>query len=344
MDTLKVSERVLAFVAMMVLAVSFAEYMTGGTPAVPFSVLVFFFVSPAGLTYGLGVLVIREVILRWDKGWASTLLVAGGWGLILQGLFTKVIFGASSYAIVGYFGTYGHWLGVNWILAVTAFFFEAVSAVAFPIFLVGEWIPRTRGRRLLSERGLGIVLVALSLVVAWEYVYINLNPNIFPSQAFVSSPPAADVAALLTVVVVLCIVARLVPKGILHPKTTRPVGSPFLMAVVGLAFTLGLLFLSGPGPALIPWPALLILVFVGWSLLCLEALRRRTGATENLHQRIAVVAGCLLPWAAFDVGLELGGDWLVLPIAAGVFILLGFLWRRGKLGAGSMAGGTSGRA
>jgi hypothetical protein len=79
-------------------------------------------------------------------------------------------------------------------------------------------------------------------------------------------------------------------------------------------------------------------------LLCLEALRRRTGATENLHQRIAVVAGCLLPWAAFDVGLELGGDWLVLPIAAGVFILLGFLWRRGKLGAGSMAGGTSGRA
>jgi hypothetical protein len=316
---------------MMVLAVSFTEFMTGGTPAVPFTFLVFFLVSPAGITYGMGVLLIREVVLRWDKGWASTLLMGGAWGLVLQGLFTKVIFGAPSFAVVGNLGSYGHWLGINWILATTAFLFETVFAVALPVFIVGEWFPRTWGRRLLSDWGLGLVLGALSLVVAWEYVYINLDPNIFPSQAFVSSPSALDVALLLTAVVALCAVARVIPKDLLRPRTIRPVGSSLSMAAVGLAFTLSVIFLGRPGPDLIPWPVIVVLIFVGWSLLCLELLRRRIGAIPNGSHRIAVVAGCLLPWAVFDVALEAGGDWLVLPIAVGVFILLAFLWRRGGM-------------
>jgi hypothetical protein len=320
----------------------FRRVHDGGIPAVPLSFLLTFLLSPVAITYGMGVLLVREVTLRWDKGWASTLLMGGAFGLVLQGLFTKVIFGAPSYAVVGYLGSYGHWLGVNWILATTAFFFEAVFAVAFPIFLTGEWFPRTRGRRLLSERDLGLVLVALSLVVGWEYVYINLDPDIFPSQAFVSSPSAPDVALLLTAVVVLSAIARVIPKDLLRPRTTRPVGSPLPMAAVGLAFTLSIIFLGGPGPALVPWPAVLVLIFVGSSLLCLEALRRRIGAMPNLSHRTAVVAGCLLPWAAFDVALEAGGDWGVLPIAAGIFILLAFLWRRGEMEKENIVGGPSG--
>ncbi|MCI4323992.1 MAG: hypothetical protein L3K03_08295 [Thermoplasmata archaeon] len=334
---------------MAVLAVTFGELMTGGILATPFSLLGVFLVPPfvvVSLTYGFGVLLVREASTRCRGGWASTILLAATNAWVLQGVFTKVLFGPAASPDILQFGSYGHGVGVNWVLVAVALYLDGVLATIFPIFLTNELFPRTRGRRLLSDRGVLIALAAFAPLLAWEDIYINANNNIGPSAAhpFVSSLTPPDLAILISVVVGLSLLAWKLPKGILRPRTRLPVGSAWAFLGVGVAFTLSAPFIEGFAWQLIPWPAALLEGYAVESALLVLVVLRRIGSFGNLPHRVALIAGCLLPWVFLDVILEISGDLLVLPIAAGVLCLLAMLWRRGAIENRTVVEGAMGGA
>jgi hypothetical protein len=322
------------YLAMMFLAVTFGEFMTGGIAATPFGLLGVFVVPPfvvVSLTYGLGVLLVREASIRFQKGWAGTLLlgVANAW--VLQGIFTKVIFGPASSPNIGPLGSYGHWLGVSWVYVAVAIYFDAILATVLPIFLTNECLPRAKGRRLLSDPVMVLVGVGYALLLAWEDIYINANNGILPSGAhpFVSSLTSVQLVVFLSAVVGLWILAWRIPDSLLLPSTPRPVGSPWEMFGLGVVLTVSTLLVEGLAWQVVPWPAAVLAIYGLSSALILWWVHRRIGRTANLSHCAALVAGLLAIWAFTDVFREAGGDVLVLPIAVGVFAILAWLWKKG---------------
>jgi hypothetical protein len=327
-------DTVVVALSMAVLAVTLGELMSGGILATPFSLLGVFLVPPfvaVSLTYGLGVLLVREGSVRCRGGWASTILLAAANAWVIQGIFTKVLFGPASSPDIQQFGTYGHWLGVNWVLVAVALYLDGVLATIVPIFLTTELFPQTRGRRLLSDRGVMVSVAALVPLLAWEDIYINANNNIGPSIAhpFVSSLSPPDLAILILVVAALSLLAWKLPERLLRPRTPLPVGSPGVLVAAGVAFTLSALLVEGFAWHWVPWPSVLIAGYAFGTALLFFAVLRRIGTSGNLPHRVALVVGCLLPWVFLDVILEFSGDILVLPIAVGVIALLAWLWRKG---------------
>ncbi|EQD47168.1 hypothetical protein B1B_12443, partial [mine drainage metagenome] len=94
--------------------------------------------------YGSGVLLVRESVVRWNKGWIAVLCLGGAYGIIEEGLALKTFFDIRE---VGFSRAYGHWLGINWVWAVDGTIFHAVFTVALPILLVSLAFPSTRGLR-----------------------------------------------------------------------------------------------------------------------------------------------------------------------------------------------------
>lgn len=61
------------------------------------------------LIYGGAALLIRETTVRWNKGFASILVLAAGYGMINEGLGTKGFFNPHFYAVVQFGGLPHFW-------------------------------------------------------------------------------------------------------------------------------------------------------------------------------------------------------------------------------------------
>src|SRR5438552_3576322 len=86
--------------------------------------------------YGSGVILIREAMIRWKKGWASVFLLGVAYGIVEEGLALWTLFNPLAQP-VGNLGFYGHWLGVNWVWTVGLLIFHSVYSIGLPIFLFG---------------------------------------------------------------------------------------------------------------------------------------------------------------------------------------------------------------
>jgi hypothetical protein len=331
MGEVRRAEAILFVFALAMLSESISDFITGGTPVTPIGLLLFFAIPVQPVFAGLGVLMVREVAIRWKKGWVSTLLLGGALGIVWEGLFTKVIFGPASFAVVGYFGTYGHWLGVNWILAAIAFLFHGALTVAIPIFLADRLFPRIGSTGLLPGSRLWAGLGFFTVVVALVYVFIPLvgpPANLSPG-AFVSSPPLVDVLLVMASVGVVAFVAWWVPVDALSPVAERPSVGLGAMGALGLAFSGGILLFGGPVEYLVPWPVVAILGMVGLALGTLFLARRWFGRTANVRHLSALVVGALAPYCIIASFLELGGDLGALPVAIALIALTVYVARKG---------------
>ena len=144
----------------VLLAALLPEAITGSTPPQawlnPIQALLNFWL------YGTGVLVVREVSLRWKSGWPGILLLGAAYGIVEEGLAVTTFFNPTLPQL-GTLGWYGRDLGVNWLWAVWLSTFHAVVSIAIPIFLMEWHWPALKGKRLLSERGLYLTIVLLAL-------------------------------------------------------------------------------------------------------------------------------------------------------------------------------------
>ncbi len=150
-----------ALLSLLFLSPILAELVSGSSPPLKFF-------NPVGLPgllalYGCGALLIRDAVIRWDKGWATLLLLGAAYGIYEEGLALKSWFDPN-WDGLGTMGAYGRVAGTNWIWAETLTLFHAVVSISIPIFLIGVLYPDLKGKRLLTPRGTKWALFAFAAI------------------------------------------------------------------------------------------------------------------------------------------------------------------------------------
>jgi hypothetical protein len=92
------------------LAPAIAELLLGSSPPSEFF-------NPVSLLllsslYGSGALVMRELKVRWKKGYVSLFLLGAAYGIVEEGLMVKSFFDPD-WMDLGLLGVYGRWIEVN---------------------------------------------------------------------------------------------------------------------------------------------------------------------------------------------------------------------------------------
>ncbi len=119
------------------------------------------FFSPFGFTvmallYGGGALTVRELKVRWGKGMGSLLLLGAAYGVLEEGLMVAS-FQNPNWQDLGVLGSFGRWLGVNWVWAVELTAYHAIVSISVPVILVELAYPERRAEPWLTGRWLKLV-------------------------------------------------------------------------------------------------------------------------------------------------------------------------------------------
>ena len=160
---------------LLLLSPGIPEYLSGSSPVklLLFNPFVFFVFLAGNLgLYGPGVLLVREATIRWKKGWATTLILGGAYGILEEGLALSTLFDPKA-GPAGALGTYGHWLGVSWVWVAEAVPFHSVFSISIPILLLGLAVPATRGQPLLPGRkcAAAVAILVVDVVCLMAFVY-----------------------------------------------------------------------------------------------------------------------------------------------------------------------------
>lgn len=265
--------------------------------------------------YGPGVLLIREALVRWQKGWAALLCLGAAYGLLEEGTALSTLFDSKASVVEG-LGYYGHYLGVNWVWTIGVLQVHVILSIGVPILLLGLALPETRGRPLLSRRQIAVafgIFAAdiLLLALATHYYSVGL---LWQGLAVLVAGGLAYLAYRL-------------PRELLDPTSERPRYGPGACFLLGLAFYPILLLVPGVGvhtPLGAPLVGALDIALSGGLFF---AVRHAVGRTGNEAQLVMVALGVLIPIVLFGLLAQVR-----VPVVIVFDVLLGLffysLWRR----------------
>jgi hypothetical protein len=304
---------------LFLLAPACGELLSGSSPPAEFFNPITFIMLSA--LYGGGALLIRELMLRWEKGWPSMLILGAAYGIIEEGLMVQSFFNPF-WVDLGNLASYGRWFSVNWIWTVELTIFHTVVSIAIPITLTHLLYPDQKERIWLSKRWFNVVLVLFCLVVSIGLILFGaFNPE-YPLPLL-----HLIVAALL--VVVLILIARKIGTGNVKDDVAPAKKSTFFIA--GFTGIFLLFFFSWFLPE-IDTPVILTFLL----LLFLPALmvfwihHLSHGSLLPPRHQLALIAGVIFLMAILDQILMLDpnppdnrtGMWLVGLCFVGFLIWL----------------------
>jgi hypothetical protein len=309
---------------LLLLTPGIPEYLSASsqlTLLVLFPPLFFLFLAANLGLYGSGVLLIREAMIRWKKGWASVFLLGVAYGIVEEGLDLWTLF-YSKAGPVGNLGFYGHWLGVNWVWAVGLMIFHSVYSIGLPIFLFGLVFPELKSKSLVSGARLSatVLILILDSIFLFAFVsgiYSGYNPG-GPLLLF-SGLVAATFVAL----------ARKLPANFLTTNLGLPKWGPRKFAFVGVLLFPATLFTGGIAAGANLPPEIPFILDIILAVLILTRAYKSMGTTDNQQQKVALGVGLLLPIAAFGVIASIGiGNWLIVAADLLFIMFSRRLWRK----------------
>ena len=109
------------------LSPAIAELLSGSAPPLEFFDPFAFFAMVA--MYGSGAILIRELRVRWNKGWPTVLALGAAYGIIEEGLGCKSLFNPQ-WGDLGPLGVYGRWAGVNWVWSLEMMIYHSIISIA----------------------------------------------------------------------------------------------------------------------------------------------------------------------------------------------------------------------
>jgi len=233
---MRIRDRITPKLALFFLAPATGELLSGSSPPLeffnPLSLLLLC------LMYGCGAILVREAVFRWKKGWISMLMLGAAYGIAEEGLACKSFFDPR-WMDIGVLGSYGRWLGVNWIWTMELTAFHAVVSISVPILLVTMLFYGKRAQPWVSDRGLYYAWAGFLFIISFCFLLIT------PYR-----PPAAQyiIAALVATALVLGAwkLPHPFPWESLLGGATRQAGSPSVRWFMGfgISWTVGLFFFS----------------------------------------------------------------------------------------------------
>ncbi|MEZ4195430.1 MAG: hypothetical protein R3B53_03535 [Candidatus Paceibacterota bacterium] len=159
------------------------ELLTGSTSLsafldIPRLIILFF-------GYGLAVLLIREVAVRYDLSVIGIFILGIAYGLFNEGFIAKTLIKVSELPMVQY-DYYGYFLGISFPFAVTISFWHALASVTIPILLAYYFFPTFKAQPWLSKKttvitagvvfllGVGAYFGAEPVAGAWPQLLVLL--------------------------------------------------------------------------------------------------------------------------------------------------------------------------
>lgn len=301
---------------LLALSPGIPEYLSSSSPvsAVVSNPIMFLFQIVANLgLYGPGVLLVREALVRWKKGWSSSLALGAAYGILEEGIALSTMFdpNSSSRSLHGY----GWWLGVNWVWSPSLMLFHAVYSITLPILLLGITLPETKDRSLLGRRQIIAVFAIFLADVA------SLMAVVHYSEHFSIGFPRFLGSALA--ISILVFAGAKAPRTMFTPKFGMPTRRPIAFCILGLAFFPVIIFGESIGGDLNAPAWLLVPVVLLLEGIILRTVLRTIGSMNNERHVTALAAGLLIPIAIFGVVAEIR-----LPLVIGVDVLLVLFLRR----------------
>jgi hypothetical protein len=297
-----------------------AELLSGSSPPVEFFQPFALFMLAA--LYGSGAILIRELRVRWDKGWPTVFALGAAYGIIEEGLMVKSFFDPN-WMDLGMLGSYGRWAGVNWVWSLELTIFHAVFSIAIPILLVELIFPNRRDESWIGRRGmLGLSLLLAADVLIGFFLLTAYRPPIIPYLLAVIAAAA------------LCLIARRLPECWSRPVEGW-ISRPLYFGAIGFGATL-LFFLIQWIPPEIGLPVLLtmtstvvLVVFLVW------AVRRmsKDGAWSDKH-RLALASGGLMFFVLLAPLQELDAERMDNTTGmtiVGLVVMLFLFWMHGRV-------------
>ena len=265
-----------------------------------------------------GVLLIREAMIRWKKGWGSVLLLGAAYGILEEGVALETLF-YSRAGPVGAEGFYGHWLGINWVWTAGILPVHMIFSISLPILLLGLALPQTRGKTLVGRRGVvcafgawAVDVPVLMVLVHGAYHYWMGWPIFFGSFAVIG---------------LLVLAAYWAPSELLPIRPGPPRVSPFRAAVLGAAFFPPIWIFEGVLGYWKVLPAVTIAVIVVYEAALAYLVARTLGTVDNPRHLVAFAAGLIAPIALIGLVAELPIPvTLIADLAA--FWFLRHLWKK----------------
>ncbi len=264
--------------------------------------------------YTVGALLIREAVIRWNKGLASLVALGAAYAIVEEGVGTATFFNPHTSA-AGALGSYGHFLGVNWVFTLGIIGYHAFVSIGLPIALLGRILPETRGRPLLQGREIPLALGLMAVDAG--VVMLLLTGRV---TGFVT--PAPLLLACAVAIVGLVALARGLPRAWLTPPTEEPAVPPWKFMVLGAAFEPAILLAQAVPPAL-GLPAVGDFLLVGLVGAAFAAVGLRwIGRSGNDLSVIALAIGVVLSLTVFGLLIT----WPIpVTLVAGGIALAGLL-------------------
>ena len=317
-------------ICLLLLSPGIPEYLSGSSPISAIILnpaqFVFQLVANLGL-YGPGVLLVREARIRWNKGLATVLLLGAAYGILEEGLALSTLFNPEA-SPVGVLGTYGHWVGVNWIWVASILPVHMIFSITLPILLLGMALPETRGRCFLAGKKTGLALFLLGVDVAALFTLVAKTEGFWMGWPVFLGSWAAIGALVLA--------ARWTPSDALSPRAEFPRVGAVVAGLVGVGFYPSVL-LSEFVPAAVGVPAaadfVIVALLEGAFLFYVLGV---VGRASNERVVLALAFGLIVPIATFGVISERA---LPVTLVADAAMALFFrkLWQNYPVDAGNQA-------
>lgn len=271
---LKVSPALVLFF----LAPAIAELLSGSAPPTEFFNLVSFVLLVA--LYGSGALIVRELKVRWSKGYVSLFVLGAAYGMIEEGLMVKSFFDPG-WMDLGVLGVYGRWLEINWVWSEWLTVYHALFSIAIPITLVELAFSERRNESWLGNRKLGGLTALLAGVVLFGFFFLTGY-----------QPPLPQYFCAVAITVFLVFLAWKIPPSA-GRKGNKKVPGPAWLAVFGFVSALAFFLFYGAGPHLISQPAVLMVLGVVLVFALFSIVKRYNWGESTAYQKFALASGAL---------------------------------------------------
>jgi len=302
------------------LAPAIGELLSGSSPPAEFF-------NPFGLLvmaalYGSGEILVRELRVRWDKGWPTVFALGAAYGIVEEGLMVKSFFDPN-WMDLGLLGTYGRWAGVNWVWSLNLTIYHAVVSIAIPILLVELLFPAQRDERWVGRRGMiGLSLLLLADVLLGFFLLTLYRP------------PFVPYLLAIIVTVALFLAARRLPvrEGVMPPvRVPRPLWFALVGFVAQFVFFFGIFW--GLPEFGIPVPLTMLAAVALVALVAWGVQRMSRGGAWNDEHRLALAGGVLMFFVLIAPLQELDETRVdnttgMMLVGLVTFLFLLWLWRR----------------
>jgi hypothetical protein len=264
------------------------------------------------MLYGSGAVLIRELLIRWGKGWRSLLLLGAAYGIYEEGLMVRSFFDPN-WMDLGALGTYGRLAGVNWVWTEHLIIFHAAISIAASIVFVEILYPDRRAESWVGTRGL-----------LW-----NLIPFVatLPLGALLNPYDTPDIwLGMCWLAMLLLVLAAWRARAATKAAQTTGVPSPRRFWWTGFLATFGQFFIvyytsEGSQPPFIL--SMLLLALFDYLILQLVLRWNGDGKSWDDRHRLAFINGSL-SWFLIMVPLTTDGRYPIMYFSNP--IMLALLW------------------